>query len=104
MHKCDISITVNTGFVQKELVANLLKECGMMQKLEHPNVLKLTGVCLDGGPAPYIIMPYMANGNLLSYLQDQQEALIVLSSADSQIVRIHCSLVNLRGKRIAFKL
>ncbi len=35
-----------------------------MYKFDHPNVLKLSGVCLDGGPAPYIIMPLMANGSL----------------------------------------
>ena len=70
------------GFVQKELVTDLLKECVKMHKLRHPNVLKLTGVCLDGGPAPYIIMPYMANGSLLSYLKENRDALTVDSNVE----------------------
>lgn len=74
------------GFVEKELVTNLLKECGTMHLLEHPNVLKLRGVCLDGGPAPYVVMPFMANGSLLSYLRDHQEALVMESSADNNTV------------------
>ena len=48
-----------------------------MYQFDHPNVLKLTGVCLDGGPAPYIIMPFMINGSLLSHLKQRREELIV---------------------------
>jgi len=47
-----------------------------MKAFDHPNVLKLIGVCLDGGPAPYIIMPFMINGNLLSYLRENRESLV----------------------------
>ena len=48
-----------------------------MQQFDHPNVLQLVGVCLDGGPAPYIIMPFMANGSLLSHLKEERENLVV---------------------------
>ncbi len=54
------------GFVQNELVRDLLKKCSRMYKFDHPNVLKISRVCLDGGPAPYIIMPFMANGSLVT--------------------------------------
>ncbi len=56
---------------------DLLRECARMQKFEHPNVLKLSGVCLDGGPAPYVIMPFMANGSLLSYLKEERNTLVL---------------------------
>lgn len=56
-----------------------------MQALDHPNVLKLTGVCLDGGPAPYIIMPFMANGSLLNYLKENRESLVVDLSSDDVV-------------------
>ena len=60
-----------------------------MHEFEHPNVLKLTGVCLDGGPAPYIIMPFMANGSLLSYLKEERSKLVLdpsdSSSADNVV-------------------
>ena len=56
---------------------DLLEECGKMYEFDHPNVLKLIGVCLDGGPAPYIIMPFMANGSLGSYLKNEREKLLL---------------------------
>ena len=48
-----------------------------MYTLDHPNVLTLRGVCLDGGTAPYIIMPFMANGSLLAYLKNNRSTLIL---------------------------
>ena len=65
------------GFVQRESVRDLLKECVKMHELDHPNVLKLIGVCLDGGPAPYIIMPFMNNGSLLSHLKAERENILL---------------------------
>ncbi len=58
-----------------------------MQEFNHPNVLKLRGVCLDGGPAPYIIMPFMSNGSLLSHLKQERERLSPEEGSDS-LVRI----------------
>ena len=65
------------GFVDKDVVQDLLKECSKMKEFDHPNVLNLRGVCLDGGPAPYIIMPFMTNGSLLSHLRENRQSLIV---------------------------
>ena len=48
-----------------------------MYTFDHPNVLKLSGVCMDGGPAPYIIMPFMANGSLKEYLLKERENLLL---------------------------
>ena len=58
-------------------IDDLLKECTKMSGFDHPNVLTLTGVCLDGGPAPYIIMPFMENGSLLSYLMKERDGLVL---------------------------
>ena len=43
-----------------------------MMEFDHPNVLKLIGICIDGGPTPYLVMPFMANGSLLSYLRKER--------------------------------
>lgn len=48
-----------------------------MLEFDHPNVLTLTGVCLDGGPAPYIVMPFMSNGSLLSHLKKFRKELLL---------------------------
>ena len=53
-----------------------------MSKFDHPNVLKLRGVCVDGGPSPFIIMPFMTNGSLLSYLKSNRGTLIVAQRSD----------------------
>ena len=65
------------GFVRRESVRNLLKECCKMYNLDHPHVLKLVGVCMDGGPSPYIVMPFMANGCLIGYLQKERANLLL---------------------------
>ena len=57
-----------------------------MQRFDHPNVLKLSGVCLDGGPAPYIVMPFMANGSLLSYLKEERDTLVLDSGNTMQVL------------------
>jgi serine/threonine protein kinase len=75
LHQFFFSCT--TGFVHDELVNDLLNECLKMSKFDHPNVLNLMGMCLDGGPAPYIIMPFMENGSLLSYLRKEEDALVL---------------------------
>ena len=55
-----------------------------MSTFDHPNVLTLVGVCLDGGPAPYIVMPFMFNGCLLSYLKKMREELVLPPQSESQ--------------------
>ena len=58
-----------------------------MSSFDHVNVLTLKGVCLDGGPAPYIIMPFMANGSLLAYLKKNRKSLVISSEdADGEDV------------------
>ena len=47
-----------------------------MVTLNHPNVLTLKGVCMDRGPIPYIVLPYMANGSLLGYLKKNRTVLV----------------------------
>lgn len=71
------AIIIMLGFYDKSIVRGLMKECSKMYKFDHPNVLTLKGVCLDGGPAPYIIMPFMANGSLLTYLHKKRDSLII---------------------------
>ena len=48
-----------------------------MQQFDHPNVLSITGVCLDGGQTPFLVMPFMVNGSLLSYLRNNRSSLVI---------------------------
>ena len=60
-----------------------------MSKFDHPNVLALKGVCLDGGPAPYIVMPFMANGSLLAYLHKKRDSLVVIKENYDEVYIIY---------------
>ena len=73
----EMIVYFHSGFFEQELIRDLLEECTKMKEFNHPNVLSLRGVCLDGGPAPFIIMPFMTNGSLLSYLKENRESLII---------------------------
>ena len=72
-------VFLESGFYDREAVRKLLKECSRMYSFNHPNILTLSGVCLDGGPAPYIIMPLMANGSLLNHLKKNRDSLVISS-------------------------
>ena len=49
-----------------------------MKNFSNLHVMSLKGVCLDGGPVPYIVLPYMANGSLASYLKKERKNLIMM--------------------------
>ena len=68
-----------------------------MYHFKHPNVLTLSGVCLDAGPAPYIIMPFMAKGSVLAYLKKNKATLNVSrDSNDDGEVQCHSNTVESR--------
>lgn len=73
------------------MINGMLEECNKMCDLNHPNILSLTGVCLDGGTAPYIVMPFMTNGSLLTYLKKHRHELIIPPGHELDVSSIHPS-------------
>ena len=65
-----------------------MEESVKMKQFNHPNVMNLIGVCMDAGPAPYLVMPFMTNGSLLSYLRKERPNLLLDQTADEDSVRI----------------
>ena len=63
-----------------------MEESIKMKHFDHPNVLHLIGVCLDAGPAPYVVMPYMANGSLLHYLKKERNNIVLPVGVDDDVV------------------
>ena len=57
-------------------------------EFKHAHVMGLIGVCLEAGSAPYIVMPYMANGSLwangslLPYLKRKRRSHVLDESSD----------------------
>ena len=56
---------------------NFLEECAKLSQLQHPHVMEIVGVCLDRDSIPFLVMPFMSNGNLLQYLKTNRKKLVL---------------------------
>ena len=81
-----LKVVLNSGFIDNYAIQELLNECAKMKDFNNLHVMTLKGVCLDGGPVPYIVLPYMANGSLLTYLRKQRSNLVLKKEADGEEV------------------
>ena len=70
------------GSFSKSDIDSFVDECLTMSQFDHRNVMSLIGVCTDLGPTPYIIMPFMSGGSLLSYLKRERPNLTVADNTD----------------------
>ena len=75
-----------SGDFSDEERKSFMKESLLMYKFDHPNVITLLGLCLDAGPSPYIVLPFMENGSLLSYVRKNKAKLLVSSEAEEEAV------------------
>ena len=76
------------GFFDEAAINDIMKESLKMKDFDHPNVLNMIGICIDGGPAPFIVMPFMANGSLRAYLKKERPNIIVPENADLCLVSL----------------
>ena len=86
-----------------DVVDNFVEECVKLSKLKHPNVMEIVGVCLDGGAVPFLVMPFMSNGNLLKYLKNNKKTFVlpVNNSPDKLVgLVIYYTILSLLNKRI----
>ena len=73
------------GFLDPSDIADFRKECLKMKAFVHPHVMGILGICLDG-QAPYVVMPFMANGSLHTYLRKHRIELLISEAADIDLV------------------
>ena len=59
--------------LEQEKVESFLKEGVIMKNFNHAHVLKLLGVCVPSHENPMVVLPYMANGDLRSYVKDKKK-------------------------------
>ena len=76
-----------TGLFTVNDVHNMTDEILKMKHFDHPNVMTLIGVCVSIGGGPAIIMPYMENGSLLSYLRNDKKNITTSDDQDLETVR-----------------
>ena len=79
------STFICAGLFTPNDVQQMVKEVVQIQDFEHPHVMTLLGVCLDSGVG--IVMPYMVNGSVLSYLKREKAALFLSEEAELEEVR-----------------
>ena len=63
-----------------------VEESLKMSRFKHSHVMGLIGVCINAGSAPFIIMPYMANGSLLKYLKRERRNIVLTEENDEDEV------------------
>ena len=63
-------LLMHTGLSSKNELRSLLNESLLMKRFDHPNVVGLLGVCFDTPEGyPYLILPFMVNGNVRDHLK-----------------------------------
>uniref|UniRef100_A0A8C0JHX8 AXL receptor tyrosine kinase n=1 Tax=Chelonoidis abingdonii TaxID=106734 RepID=A0A8C0JHX8_CHEAB len=65
--------TMKIAICTRSEMEDFLSEAVCMKEFDHPNVMKLLGVCLqstesEGYPSPVVILPFMKHGDLHSFL------------------------------------
>ncbi|KAJ8275679.1 hypothetical protein COCON_G00074310 [Conger conger] len=65
--------TMKIAICTRSEMEDFLREAACMKEFDHPNVMRLLGVCLqtvesEGFPSPVVILPFMKHGDLHSYL------------------------------------
>ena len=74
-----------------EEVDDFIAESAIMLDFHHPNVLRLVGVCFDTEDnLPVIVLPFMANGDLKSFLKSKKPNTMSASVEVFPEVRTHC--------------
>ncbi|XP_014678731.1 PREDICTED: hepatocyte growth factor receptor-like [Priapulus caudatus] len=68
-----IDVAIKTlNRVQDQDTRAFFKEGLIMKDFKHENVVPLIGICLPSGTdGPMVVLPYMQNGDLLSYIRDE---------------------------------
>ena len=75
------------GLFTKNDISSMMDEILKMQDFHHPHVMTLIGVSFDANHTPTMVMPFMANGSLLSYLKNNRTSLLIPDTADHETVR-----------------
>ena len=74
-----------TGRFSASDLQSLVEESQIMARFDHPNIMKLLGVTITKNKS-FIIMPFMAQGSLLSYLRKHRADLTIHNAELTEMV------------------
>lgn len=70
-------------------IEKFIAESSIMRDLDHPNILRLIGVCFNmEDNLPAIVLPYMALGDLRSFLRAKRAALETSNASKEQVCEL----------------
>lgn len=71
------------GVSDQEEIEKFIKESAIMLNFDHPNILSLVGVCFNTADnLPAIVLPYMDNGDLRSFLRAKRAEMVTSNIKD----------------------
>ena len=81
-----------SDIVSEEQLEKFLAESLMMKDFHHPHIVGLLGVCFDTPDGfPYIILPFMANGSLKTYLKKKRVHVLDVASYPKVCMKVECA-------------
>uniref|UniRef100_A0AC34QH67 Protein kinase domain-containing protein n=1 Tax=Panagrolaimus sp. JU765 TaxID=591449 RepID=A0AC34QH67_9BILA len=63
-------------------IEEFLREGAIMKHFNHPNVLRILGICLSPDGTPWMILPFMSQGDLRSYIADAYRRICIIELTD----------------------
>ena len=98
LHEMDSNIIIIIYIADinsKEQLSAFLAESLIMKDFHHPHILGLLGVCFNAPDgSPYIVLPFMANGSVSTYLKEKRAHVLDVNSFPKvyKLLTCTCSL------------
>ena len=85
-----VYVRTYTDYCSMEILESFIHESVLMKNFDHPNVLHILGVGLDpDNGLPFIVLPFMVNGNLQMYLKSKRQKITEIN----QLPKVHNCIV-----------
>jgi serine/threonine protein kinase len=77
-----VAVKTLKGDKDIDSVEQFLREAAIMKDFEHAHVLRLLGIAISHNGTPWTILPFMSNGDLRTFIQDERRQFVVIELLD----------------------